>query len=179
MSKEWSYDPTKTIGFKLRKLFHRAKSALRRDPVQVYGLVKYELRDSITNIVKETRYVENLITTVGFEAIAQCVAKSSGRPAVFTYIAIGTGTNAAVIGDTTLQTESARQDATASYTYNAGTKTWSINTTYAAGVATGAITESGVLNAAASGTLLNRQVFLVINKGANDTLTVTWSFSLS
>ena len=44
---------------------------------------------------------------------------------------------------------------------------------------TGAITEAGILNAASAGTLLCRTVFSVINKGASDSMTVTWTITIS
>ena len=51
--------------------------------------------------------------------------------------------------------------------------------TFSPGEAMGAITESGVFNAAAAGTMLCRQTFVVVNKDANDTLEITWKFTLS
>ena len=50
---------------------------------------------------------------------------------------------------------------------------------FGAGTGTGAITEAGLLNASSSGTLLCRTVFSVINKGANDTLGITWTVTIS
>lgn len=51
--------------------------------------------------------------------------------------------------------------------------------TFNAGVGTGAVTEAGVFNAAAAGTMLCRTAFLVINKDVNDTLVITWKVSLA
>jgi len=49
----------------------------------------------------------------------------------------------------------------------------------AIGTGSGAITEAGVLNAASSGTLLCRTVFSVVNKGASDSMTITWTITIS
>jgi hypothetical protein len=50
---------------------------------------------------------------------------------------------------------------------------------FEAGDATGAITEAGIFNAASGGDMLCRTVFSVINKAADDTLSVTWTITLT
>jgi hypothetical protein len=92
-------------------------------------------------------------------------------------IAIGTGTNAAAAGDTTLQTEVARSAFGSSSTVaNVATMT----STFAAGTGTGAITEAGVFsNATSGGTMMSRVVFSVINKGSLDSLSITWTITVS
>ena len=125
----------------------------------------------------ETRFKDNIIVNVGFDFIADAIGKSASRPNVMSHIAVGTGTVAAAAGDTTLGTELAR--AAATYAHTAGTKTFTFTCTFAAGTATGAITEAGVLNASTSGILFDRVVFAVINKGASDTLQVTFTFTMS
>ena len=42
-----------------------------------------------------------------------------------------------------------------------------------------AVTEAGVFNASSSGTMLCRTVFPVVNKGADDTMSVTWTITLT
>ena len=54
-----------------------------------------------------------------------------------------------------------------------------MTTTFAAGAATAALTEAGVFNAASAGTMLDRVIFPVINKGAADTLQAVFTFTLS
>src|SRR5262249_53242545 len=53
-----------------------------------------------------SKQVRNLITNAGF-ALAAGRLNGSGSPAAATYIAAGTGTTAASVSDTALQTESA------------------------------------------------------------------------
>ena len=93
------------------------------------------------------------------------------------HIGVGTGTTASATGNTALVTEIARKAATFSHT--TGTKTFQFEATFNAGEATGAITEAGVFNASTSGTLFDRVVFAVINKGADDTLTQRFTFTMS
>ncbi|MCA3188275.1 MAG: hypothetical protein IOB85_02300 [Methylobacterium sp.] len=123
------------------------------------------------------RVKDNLIVNAGFSFIAQSVGLSTGRPGVMSHIAVGTGTTAAAAANTALVTELARKAATFSHT--AGTKVFQFEATFNAGEATGAITEAGVFNAASAGTMLDRVVFAVINKGADDTLTQRFTFTMS
>jgi hypothetical protein len=50
---------------------------------------------------------------------------------------------------------------------------------FTAGEGTGAVTEAGIFNASTSGTMLCRTVFDVINKGASDSMTITWTVTVS
>lgn len=145
------------------------------DTLKMKGTLTAILRKADGSV--ETRFKDNIIVNVGFDFIADCIGKASGRPGVMSHIAVGTGAVAAAAGNTALGTELSRGAAT--YAHTAGTKVFSFNTVFAAGVATGAITESGVLNAASVGTLLDRVVFAVINKGAADTLEVTFTFTMA
>ena len=51
--------------------------------------------------------------------------------------------------------------------------------TFAAGTGTGAVTEAALLNASSSGTMLCRTVFSVVNKGSADSMTITWTVTVS
>lgn len=144
------------------------------EKLKVKGRFTLVLKDS-KGRVKARREVDNLITNNGFDAICAQISGTVGN--AFDYIAIGTGTTAASASDTTLETEVARAQAT--YAHTTETKTFTLAYTFGAGVGTGPITESGILNASSGGTLLCRQVFDAINKLADDTLEVTWSFSVS
>ena len=124
--------------------------------------------------LKAYRHVKNLTVSAGFHAV--CDMMGEGGATAFGYCAIGTGTNAPALGDTTLQSETARVQG--GYTRTADT-VWKNDATFGTGVGTGAITESGLLNNSSSGTLLCRQTFAVINKGASDILVVSWQYSLS
>jgi hypothetical protein len=129
--------------------------------------------------VKEERHVHNLVTDVGCAHIADQL-ESSPDDAAMSHMAIGTGTNAPAAGDTTLQTELDRNTLT-SFLQGAGADDHKVVYIgdWAAGDGTGAITEAGIFNAASAGTLLARTTFSVVNKGANDTLEITWTLSVA
>lgn len=120
---------------------------------------------------------DNLILNGGFDFICDAIGNSSSRPAVMGYIALGTGTTAPAATQTALVTEISRKAAT--YAHTAGTKVMTFTATFNPGEATGAITEAGVVNASSGGTFLDRVTFSVINKGADDTLTAQFQFTLS
>jgi len=124
--------------------------------------------------LKAYRHVKNLTVNAGFKAV--CDMMGSGSVTAFDYCAIGTGTTAPAAADTILASETARVQG--GYTRTADT-VWKNDATFGAGVGTGAITESGMLNGSSGGTLLCRQTFAVINKGSGDTLVITWQYTLS
>ena len=129
------------------------------------------------------KVIGNLITNAGFAGAAGRLM-GSGAPAAFTYIAVGTGATAANVTDTTLQTETAtsglsRVAGTASLVTTTVTNdTAQLTTTFTVS-GTVAVTESGVLNASSSGTLLCRQVFSAINVVSGDSLAITWKVKQS
>jgi hypothetical protein len=96
---------------------------------------------------------------------------------VMGWIAVGTGTTAAASTQTALVTEIKRN--ASAYAHTAGTKVFTFTASYAAGDATGALTEAGVFNAASGGTMFDRVVFPVVNKGADDSLTAVFTFTMS
>lgn len=128
----------------------------------------------------DSMLVSNLITDAGLPGMAsRC--NGDGAEAAFTYIALGTGTTAANVADTALETEAtlyglARAAATVSrVTTDTTNDTARLVKTFSV-TGTAAVTESGVLNAASAGTLLARQVFSAINVVNGDSLQVTWDF---
>lgn len=126
--------------------------------------------------------VTNLITTAGKGGVASRI-NGDGSEAAFTYIAVGTGTTAANVADTTLETETAtsglsRAAATASrVTTDTTNDTARLVKTFTV-TGTVAVTESGVLNASSGGVLLCRQVFSAINVVNGDSLQVTWDIDV-
>ena len=148
---------------------------MENQDLQLKGTLFLEKFDAEGNLV-ETRRKDNIIVNGGFDFICDAIA-SSGRGAIMGYIGVGTSVTAPVASDTALGAQLVRQSAT--YAHTAGTKVFTLSSTFAAGVATGAITEAGVFNAVAAGTMLDRVTFSVINKGVDDTLTATFQFTLS
>ncbi len=123
--------------------------------------------------LKDERDFHNLICTAGKNKL---LAVSSNKYINdYAYICIGTGAVAANAADTALGAEVARASGTTS---NPTAPVWQNTYTFPAGTGTGAITEAGLdYQNSASGAILARQVFAAVNKGAADTLAVTWQIS--
>lgn len=126
---------------------------------------------------KVVREIDNLVTTAGKGYVANRMRSDvSGGVALMSHMAVGTGTNNPAAGDTALQTESGRVALTSS---NVSAAVVTYVATFPAGTATAALTEAGVLNASSGGTLLCRTEFSVVNKGASDAMTITWTVTVS
>lgn len=147
---------------------------MNKDDMKIKGALELVIRHANDDV--ETRRKDNLILNDGFDFICAAIANPT-RPALMGYTAVGTGTTAVSSSQSGLTTEIKRK--AASYSHSQGTKVFTLTTTFAAGEATGAITEAGICNAASGGTFLDRVVFDVINKAADDTMTTTFQFTLS
>ena len=142
------------------------------DTIKVTGELKITVTKPDGN-VHET-VVPNIVVTDGKEYIASRMKDATAT--AMSHMAIGTGTTAAAAGDSALESEAGRVALTSTtVTSNAVAYV----ATFAAGTGTGAITEAGILNASSSGDLLCRTVFSVINKGAADTLGITWTVTVN
>ena len=110
--------------------------------------------------------------------VADALSSSPGEAAM-SHMAIGTSSTAASTSDTALVSQLDR-NALTSRTQGTGAADNDVIYVgdWAAADGTGAITEAGILNSSSGGTLLARQVFSVINKGASDTLKITWTVSI-
>jgi hypothetical protein len=144
-----------------------------QDFVTVVGTPRIVVTDK-NGAVKTDFSIPNLVVTAGKGFIASRMLGTS--LATMTHMALGTGTTAAAAGNTALQTESAR--AAFSSTPTAVGAVITYTSTFGAGAATGAITEAGIFNASTGGTMLCRTVFPVVNKGADDTMYITWTVTI-
>lgn len=138
------------------------------DGLKLTGKLTIALNDEI---VQE---VPNLVVTAGKEYVASRMKDTSAS--AMSHMAIGTGSTAAAAGNTALGSESARTALTS--TTVSGADIVYVDT-FAAGTGTGAITEAGIFNASSSGDMLCRTVFSVVNKGASDAMTITWTVTVS
>ena len=144
----------------------------KNDNSKATGKLTVEIKND-KGVVVETREVKNLVVDDGLEFIADRMKNNS---TVMSHMAIGTGSTAAAASDTALGTEAARVALT-STTVTANAVAYVAS--FGAGTGTGAITEAGMLNAGSGGTLLCRTVFSVVNKGASDSMTITWTVTIS
>ena len=126
--------------------------------------------------VKEDITVPNIITTVGKAHIA--VSMAGTAQGVMSHMEVGTGTTDPGVGNTTLES-AVGSSRTALASWTASSNTIVATCTFAAGTGTGALTEAGLFNASSSGTMLARTEFSVINKAAADSLTVSWTITIS
>tara|TARA_R110002072_G_scaffold11468_1_gene51801 strand:- start:438 stop:863 length:426 start_codon:yes stop_codon:yes gene_type:complete len=118
--------------------------------------------------------IPNLVVTDGKEYVASRMKDAS--VSAMSHMAIGTGSTAAAAGNAALGSEADRNSLTS--TAVSGT-TVTYVATFSAGEGTGAITEAGLFNASSSGVMLCRTVFAVVNKGSSDSMTITWSVTVS
>jgi hypothetical protein len=131
----------------------------------------------LSKLTKKDSESKDLIVNAGKAAVAGLINGVVTTP--FTYIAIGTGTNAPSPSDTSLQSETHRQSATCSREQtNVPNDTAVLVTTFTFS-SSYSITESGCFDASSGGNMLCRQTFSAINVGAGDSLQVTWKIVVS
>jgi hypothetical protein len=122
--------------------------------------------------VKEVITIPNLVVNTGKNYITARMVSNAN--AVMSHMAVGNSGTAAALTDTALGAQVSR----IALTGNAVTaNSIAYTASFGAGVATDALTEAGIFNAASGGEMLCRTVFAVVNKGAADTLNVTWTVS--
>jgi len=144
------------------------------ESVRMKGAPRIRLYDPYGEL-KEDILATNLVVTAGKAWIAQRIDDDTD-PADMSHMAVGTGTTSPVVGNTALETESAREAldstgvASATTTYTA---------TFGPGVGTGALTEAGIFNDPSAGEMLARVTFSVVNKGALDTMVIDWDVSIT
>ena len=142
------------------------------------GHIKIDLTDKDGN----TRTVvdkHNTFTDVGDAHVADQLAEQD--EVAMGWMAIGTSDTAFGVGDTALGSELDRNALSGSYPEQ-GTggddNVVTYKATWAAGDGTGAIVEAGIFNSSGAGSMLAASTFSVINKGASDTLTITWTVTV-
>jgi hypothetical protein len=118
---------------------------------------------------------KNLIVNAGSNLISQlCTGAST---AYFTYCAVGSGTNAVLATDTTLQSELGRVAVTSAY---AVTNTAHFDTFFSTSQGNGTWNETGIFNAASSGVMGSRKLLgSSFAKSSSNTATVSWTWTLT
>lgn len=134
------------------------------DKIKLKGTARAILKhdDGRVEVIED----HNMIVNAGFDFIIASLINSSDRPNPLTHIAIGTGTTAAAATQTALVNEYSRKAGTWSWT--AGSKTFTITAEWSRGEVLGTITESAVFNASSNGTMFDRIVFSTPFTGAAD-----------
>jgi hypothetical protein len=145
--------------------------------LKLSGQLNIVLKDKAGNI-KANREVKNLVVNSGLAYIASRMVGTS--KSTMSHMALGSSTTAAAAGQSDLVSVLGSREALDSTTIS-GTNDEKVVyvSSFEAGDATGAVTEAGIFNAASSGDMLCRTVFSVVNKAADDTMSVTWTITLS
>lgn len=147
-----------------------------QENIKATGKLTIVLRDENGNI-KEERQHDNLVVTTGLEHIASRMAGTS--QGVMSHMEVGESSTAAAAGQTALLGGGLTDGRQALDSYVASGATVTAIASFAAGEGTGALTEAGIFNASSSGTMLCRTVFPVVNKGAADSMSITWTITIS
>ena len=145
--------------------------------LKLSGQLNIVLKDKAGNI-KDQREVKNLVVFSGLAYIASRMTGTS--KSVMSHMALGSGTTAPAATQTDLVSMLGSREALDSTTIS-GTNNEKVVyvSSFEAGDATGAVTEAGIFNAATGGDMLCRTKFDVVNKAADDTMSVTWTITLS
>jgi hypothetical protein len=145
-----------------------------KPPSGFAGTVETKVNVKI-ELIRDGKVVEereaNTVTTAGKAGIADQILASPtlGKP---THMAVGTGTPSG----TALGTENDRNALTSK------TRSGAVVTMvgdWAAGDATAALTEAGIFDASSAGNMWTSVTFSVVNKGALDTLKITWTLTIA
>ena len=138
-----------------------------QDNLKMKGRLQVSLNGEVV------RDIDNLVVTAGKNYVADRMKNNSS---VMSHMAIGSGTTAAAAGNTALGTQLGRVSLTST---DVSSNVVTYTAQFAAGTGTGAVTEAGIFTASSGGTMLCRTVFSVVNKGSADSMTITWTVTVS
>lgn len=144
------------------------------DKLKFKGDVVIEIFDELTLEIKERVEVHNLVVDTGLDYIASRMKDATVT--AMSHMAVGDDGTSPVAGDTALGSELARQALTSTTVTD---NTIQYIASFGAGVGTGALEEAGIFNAGSGGVMLCRTTFAVVNKGASDGMTITWTVTAS
>ena len=141
------------------------------DDLQLTGALQISLNNEIVH------QCDNLVGTAGKNWVAGRF-KDGSIPDEMSHMAIGSADTAPAAGNTALATELNR----IALTTDGGTvstNTVQYDASWTSAAAAYAIKEAGIFNAATGGTMLARTTFAVINKGTDDTVSISWTITVS
>ena len=141
--------------------------------LKLKGDVAVVLRDKNGN-VKDKRNINNLIVDTGLNFICD---RMKDDETAMTHMGLGSGTTAPAAGNTTLESQLGSRELLDSSTVTNNQIVYV--SSFEAGDATGAVSEAAIFNAASGGTMLCRVSFSVVNKAADDVLSINWTITLT
>lgn len=139
------------------------------------GVVEVVLRDADGHIVQQFR-THNLVVQTGLEYVAGLLG-FTGSPDQISHIGVGTSS----VGPSGEQTDlvSPLGDRAEWVNRSTSSASFSLTADFLAGESTGAITECGLFNSFTAGAMICRTVFDVVNKSATNSLSITWTISIT
>lgn len=150
------------------------------DTLKLSGKVKLVVVGS-DGTIKDTREVKNLIVTSGLIYIGSRIKDNA--LAAMSHLAVGSGNTTPTAANTTLSAELSRIALSSVTVTNNSIE---FNAGFSSGTAISNIREAGIFNyGTATATpsitqaMLCRSVFTAINKSVTDSLSVTWTLSLT
>jgi hypothetical protein len=123
----------------------------------------------------------NLLTNAGKDVISSAVSNTGTQAAACNYIALTNTAITPAAGDTTLSGEIAANGlsrAQATYAHTNGTNTYTLTKVFTA-TATQASQAAGVFNASSAGSMCFENTYTSVTLNNGDTLTVTWTITLT
>ena len=145
-----------------------------KDNLKLRGDVSIVLK-SADGSVKDSRAIKNLVVNDGLNFIVSRMKDTT--QGAMSHMAVGSSTTAAAAGQTDLVSILGSREALDSTAVSTNTVTFI--SSFSSGSGTGAVTEAGIFNASTSGDMLCRSVFPVVNKQATDSMTISWTISLT
>jgi len=145
-----------------------------KDNLKLRGDVSIVLKTA-DGSVKDSREIKNLVVNDGLNFIVSRMKDTT--QGAMSHMAVGSSTTAAAAGQTDLVSILGSREALDSTAVSTNTVTYI--SSFEAGEGTGAVTEAGIFNASTSGDMLCRTVFAVVNKQATDSMSITWTITLT
>ena len=148
-----------------------------KEKLKIGATVEVERRDKDGKLI-DTRKVHNTVVNGGFDLVCDLLANGTTRPNPLGYVAMGTSSTATTTSMTALGSQWGNRVAT-TYSHTTATTNFTLSCTIPAHTGSAVnLTESGIFNAATSGTMFNRVTFTAIGKEASDTITVRYIINL-
>ena len=141
------------------------------DNLEITGALQISLNNEIVH------QCDNLVVTAGKNWVAGRF-KDGSIPDEMSHMAIGSADTAPAAGNTALATELNR----IALTTDGGTvstNTVQYDATWTSSHGAYVVKEAGIFNASTGGTMLARTTFAVINKGTDDTVSISWTITVS
>ena len=150
------------------------------DDLEITGALQISLNNEIVH------QCDNLVVTAGKNWVASRFKDTVGggftQKAEMSHMALGTSGTAAAVGNTALTAEiSASRIALTTDGGTVSNATVQYDATWTSSHGAYAIQEAGIFNhgTSGSGDMLARTVFAVINKGTDDTVSISWTITVS